>query len=202
MDNHDMTRFTRDILINRQDPIVRWKLALTYLYTAPGIPIMYYGSEIALDGAEDPGNRRMMAFDEDQTLTKHISKLGALRNKYPALTRGDLEVLHDESGMAVFKRTYKDETIVIAINNTTEKQTVSLDEKVLPLDMELKGLMSNRSVKESKGKYSVIMDAEESEIFSVSKKEGLNFSLLGTIALIGSVLIGIIIWMWRRFKKT
>jgi glycosidase len=201
MDNHDMTRFTRDILINKQDPIVRWKLALTYLYTAPGIPIIYYGSEIALDGAEDPGNRRLMEFDKDQSLITHISTLGALRKKYPALTRGDLEVLHEESGMAVYKRTYKDETLVIAINNTTEQQTVILDKNDLPLEMELKAILADGSVKESNGKYSLIIDSEQAEIFSISEKKGLDFSLLGPIALIISVLLGMVILIWRKNKK-
>jgi alpha-amylase len=201
MDNHDMSRFTRDILINKQDPISRWKLALTYLYTAPGIPIVYYGSEIALDGAEDPGNRRLMEFDGDKELINHISKLGALRQKYPSLSRGDLEVLHEESGMAVYKRSYKGETLVVAINNTTEQQTVSLDKNDLPLDMELNSLLTEERVKESNGKYSLTIDSEQVEIFNVSEKTGLTLALIMTIALIVSILLGIIILILRRIKK-
>jgi alpha-amylase len=201
MDNHDMSRFTRDILINKQDPISRWKLALTYLYTAPGIPIIYYGSEIALDGAEDPGNRRLMEFDGDKELINHISKLGALRQKYPSLSRGDLEVLHEESGMAVYKRSYKGETLVVAINNTTKPQTVSLDKNDLPLDMELTSLLTEERVKESNGKYSLTIDSEQVEIFKVSEKTGLTLPISVTIALIVSILLGIIILIVRRIKK-
>ncbi|HLG27497.1 MAG TPA: alpha-amylase family glycosyl hydrolase [Paenisporosarcina sp.] len=201
MDNHDMSRFTRDILINKQDPISRWKLALTYLYTAPGIPIVYYGSEIALDGAEDPGNRRLMEFDGDKELINHISKLGALRQKYTSLSRGDLEVLHEESGMAVYKRSNKGETLVVALNNTTEQQTVSLDENDLPPNMELNGLLTEERVKESNGKYSLTIDSEQVEIFDVSEKTGLTPALIVTIALIVSILLGIIILILRRIKK-
>ncbi len=201
MDNHDMTRFTRDILINKQDPISRWKLALTYLYTAPGIPIIYYGSEIALDGAEDPGNRRLMEFDGDKELINHISKLGALRQKYPSLSRGDLEVLHEDSGMAVYKRSYKGETLVVAINNTTKPQTVSLDKNDLPLDMELTSLLTEERVKESNGKYSLTIVSEQVEIFKVSEKTGWTLAVSVTIALIVSILLGIIILIVRRIKK-
>ncbi|MDX1806629.1 MAG: alpha-amylase family glycosyl hydrolase [Paenisporosarcina sp.] len=201
MDNHDMNRFTRDILINKQDPISRWKLALTYLYTAPGIPIIYYGSEIALDGAEDPGNRRLMEFDGDKELINHISKLGALRQKYPSLSRGDLEVLHEESGMAVYKRSYKGETLVVAINNTTKAQTVSLDKNDLPLNMELTSLLTEERVKESNGKYSLSIDSEQVEIFNVSEKTGWTLPISVTITLIVSILLGIIILILRRIKK-
>lgn len=201
MDNHDMNRFTRDILINKQDPISRWKLALTYLYTAPGIPIIYYGSEIALDGAEDPGNRRLMEFDGDKELINHLSKLGALRQKYPSLSRGDLEVLHEESGMAVYKRSYKGETLVVAINNTTKAQTVSLDKNDLPLNMELTSLLTEERVKESNGKYSLTFDSEQVEIFNVSEKTGWTLPISVAIALIVSILLGIIILILRRIEK-
>ena len=110
-------------------------------------------------------------------------------------------MLHDESGMAVYKRTYKNDTIVVAINNTTDQQTVSLDENDLPLDMELKGLLADGSVKESKGKYSLIIDSEQAEIFSISEKQGLDFAFLGPILFIFSVLLGLVILLWKRFKK-
>ena len=201
IDNHDMTRFTRDSLINKQEPIVRWKLALTYLYTAPGIPIVYYGSEIALDGAEDPGNRRLMEFDGDKSLITHIAKLGALRQKYPSLTRGDLEVLHEESGMAVYKRNYKDETVVVAINNTTEQQTVSLNHNDLPIDMELNRLLSEGRVKEKNDMYSLTMDSEQVEIFEVAEKTGISKILILTITIIGSILLALFLLLLRRVKK-
>lgn len=53
MDNEYTPRFTRDIVEDKQFPGSRWKTALTYLYTTPGIPIVYYASEIALNGGGD-----------------------------------------------------------------------------------------------------------------------------------------------------
>lgn len=50
LDNEYTPRFTKDIVDKRQYPGARWKTALTYLYTTPGIPVVYYGSEIALNG--------------------------------------------------------------------------------------------------------------------------------------------------------
>ncbi len=47
-DNKDMERFTRDIVNQNEFPGARWKMALTYLYTQPEIPVIYYGTEIAI----------------------------------------------------------------------------------------------------------------------------------------------------------
>ena len=74
IDNHDNKRFTRLAIENEQDPTTRLRSALTYMYTAPGIPIIYYGTEIALDGSDDPDNRRLMEF-KDHELVHHITRI-------------------------------------------------------------------------------------------------------------------------------
>ena len=125
IDNHDNKRFTRLAIEQKQDPTTRLKQALAYMYTAPGIPIVYYGTEIALDGGDDPDNRRLMTFT-DHELSEEISKLSTIRKNYPALTRGDYELIIDQAGMTVFTRSYEEEVIVVAINNTTESQTITL----------------------------------------------------------------------------
>ncbi len=83
---------------------------------------MYYGTEIALDGGEDPDNRRLMNFRTDKELVDYVTKLGELREKLPSLRRGDFELLYEKDGMALFKRTYEKETTVIAINNTSKRK--------------------------------------------------------------------------------
>ncbi|MDA6963127.1 hypothetical protein OSM87_26010, partial [Escherichia coli] len=79
---------------NNQHPGPRWKLALTYLYTTPGVPIVYYGSEIALNGEEEPNNRKIMDFRTDKELIDFITKLGELRQQLPSLSKGTMEVLY------------------------------------------------------------------------------------------------------------
>lgn len=200
MDNHDMSRFTRDIQQNNEDPVTRWKLALTYLYTAPGIPILYYGSEIAMDGGEDPDNRRMMQFDGDKELVNYLSKLGKLRNEHPALTRGELVQLHEASGMAVYKRTYSDETIVVAINNTSKSQTVTINSKDIAVDKQLTGVLGDMLIKEKNGQYKLTLESETAEVFTVSEKSGMPIYAFAIAA--GVVLfILLAIYMLRRLKR-
>lgn len=47
LDNHDVARFTVGIA---ESAAAKLKLALTYLLTTQGIPVLYYGTEIGLEG--------------------------------------------------------------------------------------------------------------------------------------------------------
>ena len=115
--NHDMARFIShasgslpcgvwDIISNQAagwknppkvptdvDAYERLRLAFTYLFTTPGIPLIYYGDEFGLPGAGDPDNRRMMRFGAELTTFESetlawLKKLGALRAAHPALRTG------------------------------------------------------------------------------------------------------------------
>jgi alpha-amylase len=200
LDNHDQVRFTRLALQNRQNPTTRIKLGLTYLFSAPGIPIMYYGTEIAMDGGEDPDNRRLMNFRTDKELIEYVSKLGELRNKLPSLRRGDFELLYEKDGMAVFKRTFENETTVIAINNTSKTQKVHLDEKQLAPNKELRGLLAGDLVRSDKDGYDIILDRETSEIYVLAPKSGLNIPFISALVAVYGAF-GLFLYYARKQKK-
>jgi glycosidase len=202
IDNHDMERFTRLLVQERLFPGTRWKLALTYMYTTPGIPIVYYGSEIAVDGGNDPDNRRFMNFRADEELIDYITQLGKLRQDYPALTRGTIEPIYEKDGMGIFKRTYGDQTLVIAINNTSESQKVQLSEEELAENSELKGLLTADLVRIDKdGNYTIIVDREESEVYSLKQKSGLNYPYLLTLGTVYVLFLLFIYLVWKRGRK-
>ncbi|MCM3602352.1 alpha-amylase family glycosyl hydrolase [Robertmurraya korlensis] len=200
MDNHDTPRFTRDAVQNNEHPGPRWKLALTYLYTTPGIPIVYYGSEIALDGGEDPDNRRQMDFRTDKELVDYISQIGAARQTLPSLTRGTFEFLYEEKGMAVYKREYDGETTVVAINNTSKTQTVTITEGI-EKDKELRGVLSDEIVRGKGEEYTLVLDRDQAQIYILGQKTGLNIPY---ILIMGAVYVAFIIFiylLWKRSKR-
>ncbi|WP_210364618.1 alpha-amylase family glycosyl hydrolase [Bacillus sp. REN3] len=201
MDNHNTVRFTREAVQNRQHPGTRWKLALTYLYTAPGIPIVYYGTEIALDGGKDPDNRRQMSFRADKELIDYIAKIGELRNQLPSLSRGDMEVLYEKDGMAVFKRTYKDETAVVAINNTSDTRHVTLSADQLAEDMELRGLLADDLIRSDKDKYKLTLDREKAEVYVLAEKTGLNIPYLVVMAAVYAAFFFFIFLLLKRGRR-
>ncbi|MGG1629220.1 alpha-amylase family glycosyl hydrolase [Rossellomorea sp. NRS-1567] len=202
IDNHDMERFTRLLVQEKLFPGTRWKLALTYMYTTPGIPIVYYGSEIAVDGGNDPDNRRFMNFRADEELIDYITQLGKLRQDYPALTRGTIEPVYEKDGMGIFKRTYGDQTLVIAINNTSKSQKVQLSEVELAENSELKGLLTADLVRIDKdGNYTIVVDREESEVYSLKQKSGLNYPYLLALGTVYVLFLLFIYLVWKRGRK-
>lgn len=201
IDNHDTPRFTQDIAQNNQNPGTRWKLALTYMYTTPGIPIVYYGSEIALNGGDDPDNRRQMNFRTDEELIDYIKKIGELRGQLPSLTRGTMELLHEGEGMAVYKRVYQDEVSIIALNNTSKTQNVTLTSKELEPGKELRGLLENDLVRSEDDRYELIIDREKAEIYVLAEKTGLNIPYLSVMGAVYALFFVFIFFIWKRSKK-
>jgi alpha-amylase len=61
IDNHDVQR-----LISRTNKHgeAYWKQGMTFIMTYPSIPIIYYGTEIGMDGEDDPDNRQFMKWDQ------------------------------------------------------------------------------------------------------------------------------------------
>ena len=87
IDNHDVPRF-----VGRDPPDAAAKArlvqALVYLFTMPGIPILYYGTEVALPGGPDPDNRRPMSWTGgDDAMRQLVRDLATTRQASPAPRR-------------------------------------------------------------------------------------------------------------------
>jgi alpha-glucosidase len=83
------------------------KLGVTLLMTYLGVPCVYYGDEIGMEGGHDPLNRQCMVWDDaqwDKDLRAHFQKLIALRKTASALTEGGFQQLYAEGGLLVFQR--------------------------------------------------------------------------------------------------
>jgi alpha-amylase len=135
IDNHDTPRFFH-LAGGEENPelaVARTKLALTFLLTTRGIPQLYYGSELAMQGGEHPDNRRDMAWDliEDRKLDTPEARraremhaftrtLVHLRRESMALRYGLLMTLYVTPTLYSYSRTYLDDTRVIILNNALE----------------------------------------------------------------------------------
>ncbi len=201
VDDSQTDRFVRKAKENKYYPPARLKLALVYLYTSPGIPFVYYGTEIALDGGKVPDNRRLMDFKSDEKFLQYIGKLGELRKTLPSLRYGTFELLNDKDGMSIIKRKYKGETTLIAINNTTETQKMELDANEFGKDHELRGLLEDDRVREENGKYYIVLKRETANVYALAEKSGWNWSFIA--ALVGvNVLFIIFLVLVKKRKGT
>ena len=122
LSSHDTPRLRRTI----QDTAQR-RLAVVAQFTLPGVPFLYYGEEIGMDGGHDPDCRRPMIWDEkrwDKETLEFYKRIIEIRQSHPALRRGRLTVLGqklDGDALVFLRHTDKiNEVALVAINNATQ----------------------------------------------------------------------------------
>ncbi|WP_052728452.1 alpha-amylase family glycosyl hydrolase [Domibacillus tundrae] len=194
-------RLTLDMANENMFPGARWRMALTYMYTTPGTPAIFYGSEIAQNGESGPNSHGLMNFRTDQELVDYIKQISALRQELPALRRGSYESIYEQDGMSVFKRQYEDETLIVAINNTGETQSVAIPASELDEDKELRGLLAGDMSRAADGEFTIILDREEAEIYVLAQKTGINYAFIAAMATVWIVFVLFLYIVWKRGKK-
>lgn len=157
LDSHDTARF---ITIARGDTSAL-KLALVTMFCYVGAPTIYYGDEIALEGAKDPDSRRSMIWEPSahgHDMIDCVKRLAALRKKYAALRRGKMASIYANGKVLAFARHQIDrKTVIVAINAGRKRVT---------LDLRLDRLVNNgqRLVEEWTGKETMIEEGYAREI--------------------------------------
>jgi len=117
--------------------------AFTFLLTARGTPLVYYGDEIALPGGVDPDNRRdfpggfpgdpRSAFEaagrtaDEASVHDHVRALLKLRQEIGALRRGRTVNLHVADKTWAYARVLDGQAAVVGINTGEKEQTLDLD---------------------------------------------------------------------------
>lgn len=128
VDNHDVNRLA-STLTNEKD----LKNVYTLLYTMPGIPSIYYGSEYAITGTKHDGSDAdirpcldLTKLQEENTdLFTHICKLGEVHTSTPALMYGTYEQVLVRNEQFVFKRSYDQDCVYIVFNLSDTPYEVS-----------------------------------------------------------------------------
>lgn len=136
--NHDVARFMSESGATAE----KLKLAFTLLLTMRGIPCIYYGDEIGMQGGGDPDNRRdfpggwkddpRSAFEaagrtrEENGMFDYVRKLAAVRAKSVALRRGKMIDLAVTARTWAYARQSGAETAIVVINNGPEAADVAV----------------------------------------------------------------------------
>jgi alpha-glucosidase len=110
--SHDTARILR--VLNGDTALL--KLGVLLLMTYPGVPCVYYGDEIGMDGGHDPDNRRCMRWDEatwDHDLRQFYQRMIGLRRTSHALIHGGYQTIHAEGGLVVYQRQSREQQLVI-----------------------------------------------------------------------------------------
>lgn len=130
VDNHD---------VNRIASVLRDKNHLfnvyTMLYTMPGVPSIYYGSEFGIEGMRtshsDAELRPCLDLNNipnaNYELFNHIAKLGKVRLALEALKYGKFENANIKNETLVYKRFSDNQTVFVAFNLTNHDERIGFD---------------------------------------------------------------------------
>ena len=117
IDSHDTARFLHLCNDNKK----KQHLAAAFQLLLPGMPMIYYGDEYAMPGANDPDCRRGMYWDEenqDKEMYEWYKRLIPVRKSHSSIVEGELAgiVTEDEEGTVVLIRKNGEETIAMIFN--------------------------------------------------------------------------------------
>ena len=171
LDSHDTMRFLS--MVN--DNANTMHLALMMLFAYVGTPCVYYGTEVDLQGGQDPDNRRCFPWERTETGYKpqtfdFIKKLIALTKSSTALKSGSVQWLMAENQHFAFARTTDKECYICLINNGESEQTLHLPMWQLGIESgSLHSVLSDTKWSIKEGDVSVILAGKEGLLVSVEK---------------------------------
>ena len=128
IDNHDTARFLAS------GGLEAYRQALALVFTIPGLPIIYQGTEQAMtvarpalyeDGGALAGSGR---FDTQSDPFRLVRELVALRRGNRVFTRGSMDVLAGDdlgAGLLAYRREYEGERVIVLMN-TADHTTLVL----------------------------------------------------------------------------
>lgn len=133
VDNHDVDRIYNKLTVKEH-------LIPVYilLYTLPGIPSIYYGSEFGIEGKKendsDDGVRPRLVLSDyiekssklSDELIKLLASLASIRKDKQTLQQGEYKELFLTNRQYAFARIYEEAATVIAVNNDDKEATIHI----------------------------------------------------------------------------
>jgi glycosidase len=132
VDNHDIARYLNE----PNATLESLERVFTFLMTARGLPLIYYGDEIGMSGGNDPDNRRdfpggwkddpLNAFEargrtpEQNALFDYVQRAAHVRAKLEPLRRGRMVDLLVENDQYAFARVTPQASVVVVFNNAAD----------------------------------------------------------------------------------
>ena len=180
LDNHDLTRLATAMGGDRQ----KIESALTLLLTLRGTPMLYYGTEVALEGSGGgfgEGGRKDMpggwagdavsAFTgsgltaKQRAILAHTRTLATYRRDHPGLATGAMTHYVPRDGVYAYARTSGDERWVVVYNSNEAAHTIALDDfpGLVPAGAQLQVV----AAKQTPSARSLSLGAKEAAVYRV-----------------------------------
>lgn len=165
LDNHDTDRFLPEM----PDSLGVWKQALAFLLTSRGIPQLYYGTELLMNGTKkiSDGNIRLdmpggFPGDKVDAFTRegrtdmqneawdYLSRLLQWRRgeANDVIAKGTLKHFMPQNGIYAYERRLGDKQVVVLLNGQSEPNTVTMERtlEILPYGTTMRDLVSGNDV--------------------------------------------------------
>ncbi|HPF88702.1 MAG TPA: glycoside hydrolase family 13 protein [Candidatus Limiplasma sp.] len=162
--SHDTERF----LTRAGGDIRKLRGAAFFQFTFMGIPIIYYGDELGMEGGADPDNRRSMRWDlvDNNDTRVHFQTLARLRAQNEALSTGTFRTWKVfDNGLYVYERFTDTQRLLCVLNTGMESvQTLVLLPPALQNQQKLTDLYAQKTLPVTEGSVLIALDAQEGMI--------------------------------------
>lgn len=165
VDNHDTDRF----LAEMPEDLGSWKQAMVFLLTSRGIPQLYYGTELLMNGSKErsdgfvrldmpggfPGDEvnaftREGRTDIQNEAWDYLSKVLNWRrgDANEVVAKGSLKHFMPQTGLYVYQRKLGDKEVVVMMNGKDSELTVPMDRtlEILPYGTKLRNILDGSDV--------------------------------------------------------
>ncbi len=135
LDNHDTDRF----ILEEPENLDAWKQAIAMLLTVPGIPQLYYGTELLMNGSKEgsdgyvrkdvPGGFKgdkenhfeaSGRSDIQNEAYDFIATINKFRKNSAAIGKGDMKHFMPTNGVYLYQRKYGPEEVIVILNGKDE----------------------------------------------------------------------------------
>lgn len=178
LDNHDTER----VLLSVPDSLDQWKQAITILLTMPGIPQLYYGTEILMHGTREGGDGNVrkdmpggFAGDGRTVFTRegrtaleneavdYISALNHFRKGSTAIAKGGMKHFMPDNGIYLYQRGEGKDAVLVMMNgrDTINDVDMSRYKELIPVGKRYKDVITGE----------IITVRPESDRYSFSPRE-------------------------------
>jgi cyclomaltodextrinase len=106
---------------------------MAFNMTVPGVPVIYYGDEIGMPGANDPDNRRMMQFNNlnanQLKIKETVKQLIDFRRNKLELIYGELSILPINENVFAYERNYFGKKTIVIFSKTKQQIKLPITKK-------------------------------------------------------------------------
>ncbi len=163
LDNHDTERF----ILTEPETLDQWKQALTVLLTIPGIPQLYYGTELLMHGTREGGDGNVrkdmpggFPGDETTVFTREgrsdlqneafdfISTVCNWRKGSKAIGEGTMKHFMPSNGIYLYERKAGDDSLIVMMNGNDRENDVDMTRylEIIPRGKEYRDILTGEII--------------------------------------------------------